>query len=339
MVTDVVALSPGESASDVLLAVTGVGDVRNTKNGKQFLDATVVYRSDEDISRTFSLRIWDYQQVSDWFGPREIIRVKKVDVGKFNDKKQFTTEGKLVDQQLLDMDTYMNLVPGSYWPKDYLVSGINEYIHKVSNPNYRSIVGHCYNLVHKQLAKQGLDLMEMPAAIGMHHAFVGGLMTHTLSMLKTANGVLDNTIYQKYFDSSLIYAGILLHDLGKSFCYTNELDHESTVAGSLVDHIIIIDGLICQVAQDVYGVSYLDLLNNNEFLKLRHVVLAHHGKLEWGSPIKPQLPEAWFIHQIDAGDAHFEVLRESIEDPQVNGQGFTGKIFPLDNSRLFLSKN
>ena len=128
MVTDVVALSPGESASDVLLAVTGVGDVRNTKNGKQFLDATVVYRSDEDISRTFSLRIWDYQQVSDWFGPREIIRVKKVDVGKFNDKKQFTTEGKLVDQQLLDMDTYMNLVPGSYWPKDYLVSGINEYI-------------------------------------------------------------------------------------------------------------------------------------------------------------------------------------------------------------------
>lgn len=337
---DIVNSDIGTKLKQVDVAVTKLDPPRQTKSGKScFTDAQVSYQADDHKFHSFKLRIWSADKLPHGMKSGIVIEIGELLVGEYQGNKQYTCDGNEIQIPVQDLDVYMQMIPGSYWDRDYLSDGLQSYVDRINNDQYRELVKRCYQLVGKKLKSEGLSLLKMPAAVGMHHAFVGGLATHTLSMLKAAEGYLTKTIYQKTFDSDLVYAGILLHDLAKSLCYTNELDHEETVAGSLFDHIVLIDGLICRVGEDVYQKDYLDLTTDDiEFMKLRHVVLSHHGKLEWGAPVQPELPEAWLVHQIDTTDAHLEVIREQQEDPHLNEQGFTDKVFVLDKARLYLKK-
>lgn len=337
---DIVNNDVGSSLKQVEVAVTKLNPLRQTKSGKSsFTDAEVSYQADDRSFHSFKLRIWSADKLPSGVKAGLVIEIGELTIGEYQGNKQYTCNGDDVQIPVQDLNVYMQMVPGSYWSRDYLSQGLQEYVDKIGNDQYRELVKRCYQLVGKKLKQRGLSLLKMPAAVGMHHAFVGGLATHTLSMLKAADGYLTNTIYKETFDSDLVYAGILLHDLAKSLCYTNELDHVETVAGSLFDHIVLVDGLICQVGEDVYQEPYLDLTTSDiEFMKLRHVVLSHHGKKEWGAPVQPELPEAWLVHQIDVTDAHMEVIREQQADPQLDDQGFTDKVYVLDNARLYLKK-
>lgn len=336
---DIVNQDIGTIIKGSMLAVTKVNPSRETKTGKVYTDISVSYQADNHYFHQFQVRVWSFDKVPPEFRSGIVIKVGELSVGEYNNNKQYTCDGDNIQVPEQSLALYMQMIPGSYWDRDYLANGLQDYMDRIGNDKYREIVKRCYQQVNKKLRQNHLSLLKMPAAVGMHHAFVGGLPTHTLSMLKAADGYLTNTIYGETFDSDLVYSGILLHDLLKALCYTNELDHEETIAGSLFDHIVLVDGLICRVGEDVYDQPYLDLTTDNiEFMKLRHVVLAHHGKLEWGAPVQPQLPEAWLIHQIDTADAHLEVIREQQADGQLNEQGFTDKIFPLDKARLYLKK-
>jgi len=162
-------------------------------------------------------------------------------------------------------------------------------------------------LVEGILTENRAAVLRMPAARHNHHAFVGGLLEHTLSVTRTAVYLADK--YAEYYpemapplDRSLVAAGAILHDIGK----LRELDQrpEGTVysaAGALVGHLLQGRDMVREAAagSDIPPES---------LLRLEHLIIAHQRLPEWGSPKPPMTPEALIVHYCDDLDAKFAMM-------------------------------
>ena len=126
--------------------------------------------------------------------------------------------------------------------------------------------------------------LRFPAAKTNHHAFESGLAYHTATMVRLADSIGD--VYPK-LNKSLLFAGIMLHDLAKVIELTGPENTEYTVRGNLIGHIALIDEEITKVLME------LNIDDTREdVVVLRHVILSHHGQLEYGSPVRPRIMEA-----------------------------------------------
>lgn len=203
-------------------------------------------------------------------------------------------------------------------PIDDMFNELIEFGKKIEDDDIRSIVAGA-------VTKRQHDLKTYPAAMGMHHAIYGGLLFHELSMLRLADALLP--LYP-FLNKDLVYAGVILHDIEK----TTETDAEHgsvtnyTSGGKLLGHIVQGVMLIEQLA-----VEYNTPQDTKE--ALQHLVVSHHDKAEWGSPKKPQMPEAVFLHFLDNMDAKMYMVREAVE----NARGeWTDKVRGLGNVELYL---
>src|SRR5699024_4696094 len=97
--------------------------------------------------------------------------------------------------------------------------------------------------------------------------------------------------------------GIIIHDIGKTIELSGAISTEYTLKGKLIGHIVIVDEMIDRACAEI-GIDR----EHEAIILLKHVVLAHHGKLEFGSPVRPQLLEAEIIHQIDNMDATINMI-------------------------------
>lgn len=295
--------------------------LKTTSKGGQFASGLLVTKK-----KSYPFKIWDASDAVLHFNNKIVdFQGKRSD---YQDKIQFIlTEASLT---LSKSQNLADFLPSSYWDRTTLKQDMRYFIAKLTDPDYKKIVTDLY----KQAAHDIEDpLFDMPAALKMHHAFVGGLYTHTLSMCFEAEGILKKTIYHESIDESLLYAGILLHDLGKAYAYTNSHDHEATPAGQLLDHVAIMDGLLVAEGLQAFDLSYQELLQNQKFLLLRHLVLSHHGEPAWGAAIRPATPEAILLHQLDMLDSRLEMTRSIHEDQEPDS--FSDKVFGLDNVRLY----
>ena len=131
-----------------------------------------------------------------------------------------------------------------------------------------------------------------PAATGMHHAFVGGLLEHTWQMLRCGEALLKLPFMAEVLNADLCMFGLMFHDFGKIFEYKSQGGFQRTLQGRLVPHIPMTGALILE-SGNKHGIP--EVIRDH----LMHVVLAHHGKVEWGSPVTMNIPEAGFVHYID----------------------------------------
>lgn len=200
--------------------------------------------------------------------------------------------------------------------KEEISSKITQYIFEMKNPNIQRITRH--------LMKKYLDrFLEYPAATKNHHEFVSGLGFHVVSMLDLAKAIAE--LYPS-LDRDLLYSGIILHDLGKVIELSGPVSTTYTVEGNLLGHITIIVNEIAKAAEEL-GIQ------GEEVVVLQHVVLSHHGKLEWGSPKQPMIKEAEILHIIDNIDAKMNMLDRSLK--RVKPGEFSERIFPLDNRSFY----
>jgi len=151
-----------------------------------------------------------------------------------------------------------------------------------------------------------------PAAKKMHHAYLGGLLEHTLSMTILANKIAGH--YSEYYtgiDKDLLLTGALLHDIGKTIEFDYKFSIDYSVEGRLLNHIVI-------------GIEMLDekLKKIKDFpeeqaILLKHMIVSHHGIREFGSPEPPKTIEAVLLNYIDEIDSKVNCIREFIatEDP------------------------
>jgi 3'-5' exoribonuclease len=147
-----------------------------------------------------------------------------------------------------------------------------------------------------------------PAAKGMHHAYLGGLLEHTLSMTLLAEAVAG---HYSGINRDLLIAGAVLHDSGKikEFEYASKIDYSD--AGRLVSHIVIAVEMLNE------KISRIDGFPSENALLLKHMIVSHHGSRDFGSPEVPKTIEAVLLHYIDEIDSKVNGIREFIasEDP------------------------
>lgn len=146
--------------------------------------------------------------------------------------------------------------------------------------------------------------LRAPAATRIHHAHLGGLCEHTLSLLQLGARVCDH--YQQ-LDRDLIMAGCLLHDIGKSREISPEPGFDYTEEGKLVGHLI----LTCQWIRE--KAARIDGFPRELEWQVTHLVAAHHGRHEYGSPKEPATLEAMVVHALDELDTRMSSFAQLFE--------------------------
>jgi 3'-5' exoribonuclease len=155
------------------------------------------------------------------------------------------------------------------------------------------------------------DMCFAPAGIKAHHAYHGGLIEHIVSMAEVADRLCD--LYPS-LNRDLLLLGVLLHDLGK----IRELSWDPNLAytdeGQLLGHMNIAVEILNEKILLARGQMSGEEFDAEDILRLKHMILSHHGSLEFGSPRVPMTPEAIVLHHIDNLDAKLHEFTRSIED-------------------------
>ncbi len=283
-------------------------------NGKPYLNVTF-----QDKSGTIEGKLWDAKsEVVNDYAPGTI-GLADIEVIQYRDSLQV----KILNFQPVETEKVKDLsrfVPVSPVPLEELHKVIDGDIAAISDPILHDIVAKIISNVEDKF-------YEYPAASKNHHEFVRGLATHVYGMLNLAKDFCE--LYPE-LNRDLLYAGVILHDVGKITELSGTIATEYTVEGKLLGHISIIQAMIYEVSKEL-GVE-----ESEQSVCLRHMVLSHHGEYEFGSPVLPLLPEAEMLSFIDNIDARIMMFRKTMKD--VNPGEFSPRVFSLENRSFYKPK-
>jgi len=181
-------------------------------------------------------------------------------------------------------------------------------------------------IVTEMLSNNRENLLFWPAAFKLHHALRGGLLMHTLSIVRICEGVCG--VYP-FVDRELLLAGAILHDISKLQEFdVNEAGVADgyTVEGNLLGHIAMGAAQIDKCAERLGVDRKVSVL-------LQHMVLSHHGEPEFGAAVRPMFIEAEILSEIDLMDARIYEMREAVMAAAPND--FSARVWALDNRKLF----
>lgn len=246
----------------------------------------------------------------------KVVQIKG-DIIKYNDDKQM----KIIKINVLSNNEKDKIKFLKQAPLDstFMIEQIKKYIEKIDNMKL-------YQLV-KTLFEDNIEKLTIyPAASKNHHEYVSGLAFHTYGMLKIAEAFCD--LYPS-LNKDLLYAGITLHDLGKTVELSGPVVPEYTLEGKLLGHISISNAMIKETADKLH-------IEGEEVTLLQHMILSHHGKNEYGSPVLPQIKEAEILYLIDNIDARMAMMDKALEGVELGN--FTKRVFSLENRALYKPK-
>jgi len=186
--------------------------------------------------------------------------------------------------------------------------------------------GELKTIVTEILQDNRNALLYWPAAYKLHHALRGGLLMHTLSIVKLCEGVC--AVYP-FVDRELLISGAILHDIAKIKEFNvNEagIAEGYTVEGNLLGHLTMGATSIDRYAEKL-GIS------RKTSVLLQHMVLSHHGEPEFGAAVRPMFIEAEILSELDLMDARIYEMREAVSS--ADADEFSGRVWALDNRKLF----
>ena len=194
----------------------------------------------------------------------------------------------------------------------YLNSFTDKDVEKVT----KAVINHFYD-----------KYVTYPGAVKVHHEFGSGILHHSLFMADVADAVAH--IYTQV-DRDMLVAGALLHDIGKTIEYENPIAPVQTTEGKLVGHIAVGYAEFKRIVDDLHIESEVPLL-------LEHMILSHHGTLEFGSPVMPSTREALLLSEIDMLDSRQMILDKSLAG--INEGEFTQRLWMMDDTAFYKPKN
>jgi len=225
-------------------------------------------------------------------------------------------------------DELVDLLQSTRKNIDEMFSEVTVLLHSLEHPAAKALA--CAYLDDKLMMD---DFRVAPAAMQIHHAWIGGLLEHTLQLMKLADGMLPH--YPR-LNRDIILMSLFIHDMGKVEELRWDRGFEYTREGNLIGHIA--RGAMwledkAKIAEEDLGES----LPDGFLTVMQHIVLSHHGQLEYGAAKLPATPEAIFVSQLDNLDAHTQTALDSARpwDPPVTGdEAFTERLWSL-NTKLY----
>jgi 3'-5' exoribonuclease len=288
-------------------------EIRQKKSGELYLSLLLADRTGE-----LDAKMWDnVAEVIDAFDRDDFVRVKGL-VQIFHNRPQMTIHKvRRMDDSEIDFGDYF---PSSRRDREEMWKELRSIVAGVTNPHLKGLLEAM--LDDEEIARR---YQRAPAAKHIHHAFLGGLIEHVLSVCAMARLAAQ---HYAFIDCDLLLTGVILHDIGKIYELNYERGFSYSDEGQLLGHIHIGIRLV--------GDKLRGLPDFPPALRalVEHMILSHHGKLEFGSPKLPQFPEALLLHYLDDMDSKMECMRALIEsDRQVEGC-FTAYNSPLERSIL-----
>lgn len=304
-------LQPGTQITGIFLVQSK--EVRQKKSGEPFLALQLA-----DKSGDVDAKMWDnVEQVVDTFEKNDFVKAAGVP-SVYNNRLQFTVH-KLVRVSDGQVD-FADFFPASTRDRDEMLAELRGIVAGMANPHLRGLLEAI--LADESIASR---YKNAPAAKSIHHAWLGGLIEHVLSLCALAKVV---TPLYPYVDGDLVLAGVILHDIGKIEELSYERGFGYTDIGQLIGHIQIGLSLVNR------KVSELPDFPPKLKLLLDHMILSHHGELEFGSPKVPVFAEAMLLHHLDNLDSKMETIRGTIERDKVMEGFWTGWSPPLERTLL-----
>lgn len=238
--------------------------------------------------------IWDNsERFGGLFEAGDFVKVKSKSSVFQNELQLGISEIEKIDSGKIDENLLKLFLKSTGYDTDVMISELSAILNNTLNDEY------VIALTRKFLDDESYmkKLKTMPAAKSIHHGYIGGLLEHTLSMLKI--GVFMSKHYEQYVNKNVLIAGIFLHDVGKMEELSNKNNgiYEYSDEGKLLGHIIIGVNIIDKKIDEIK--NFPKSLRN----LLLHSIISHHGELEFGSPKRPKTIEALLIHFIDNMDA------------------------------------
>jgi 3'-5' exoribonuclease len=308
-------LEPNQTITGVFLVT--LKDVRQKKSGEPYLSLVLTDRTGELDAKMFD----NAAEAIDTFDKDDYIRVKGL-VQVFQNRPQLSVH-KIQPVPDGEVDV-ADFLPSSKRDRDEMFRELQGWIAGVTNPYLKKLLDSIF--ADESVA---LKYRTAPAAKSVHHAWIGGLIEHVLSLCHLAK--LTAAHYTD-IDFDLLLAGVLLHDVGKitELTYAKSLGYGD--GGQLLGHIVIglqmVDEQIRRIPDFPPKLREL----------LLHMILSHHGQLEFGSPKVPLFPEAMLLHLLDNMDSKMECMRGLIERDRSFEGNWTGYNPALERSVLKKAK-
>lgn len=290
-------LEPNQTITGVFLV--SHKDVRQKKSGEPYLSLTL-----SDRTGDLDAKMWDNAaEALDTFERDSFVRVKGL-LQVFQNRHQLTVHKihPVPDSEVESSDYF----PVSKRDRDEMFRELEGWIAGIANPHLKALLEAIF-----ADPKVALAYRTAPAAKSVHHNWIGGLIEHVLSLCHLAK---FTAAHYPGIDLDLLLAGVILHDLGKihELSYTRSFSYTSQ--GQLLGHIVIgarmVEEKIATFADFPAPLHQL----------LLHMILSHHGQLEFGSPKIPLFPEALLLHLLDTVDSKMECMRAMIaHDSLVDG--------------------
>lgn len=304
-------LAPNEVVTAQFLVISK--EIRQKKTGEPYLSVHLADRTGE-----IEAKMWDnVAEIMDTFGRDDFVKVKGV-AQVYQNRIQFTIHRlRRLEEHEIDFADYF---PCSDRDPEEMFAELQSIIENLQNSHLRALLEAVF--ADSRLA----TLYKMaPAAKNIHHACRGGLIEHVLSLCSLCRLTAS---HYKSVDLDLLLTGAILHDIGKTeeLSYSRSFGYSSE--GQLLGHIVI--GL------RIVGSKLAQLPDFPVKLRmlLEHMIVSHHGELEFGSPKVPIFPEALLLHHLDNLDSKMDAMRTALKrDHQVEGE-FTGWISALERSLL-----
>jgi len=300
MKTMVRELKPGEDIAEYFICARK--SVRSARNGSTYLALKLT-----DASGGIEARMWDVDEgVIQSFDKDDIVRVEgAVTSDDYGTQLKVTGIRRAGADDDYDLE---NLLPSSPRPLGEMEEELAVIRESITNPHLTALLDEIF-----ATDVNYRSFCEAPAAKGVHHNYIHGLLEHTLGVCRISDSLAG--LYAE-INRDLLLAGAILHDIGKTveFKYTTAIDYSDP--GRLLGHIVLGERIIAKAVRN------LESFPKELELQLLHLVLAHHGELEYGSPQVPQTLEAFFLHHADNIDARANVFMKKRAETEEDWSDF-----------------
>lgn len=286
-------LREGDNISETYFCKDKV--VAQSKAGKTYYSLKL-----QDRTGIVDAKVWDLSNAIEHFESMDYIRITG-QVTSFNNSLQINVrQARKAAEGTYDIADYM---PVSPYNIEEMYKDLLALIDTVKDPNLNGIL-RAFFVEDADFIKA---FKKSSAAKAMHHSFIGGLLQHTLSVAQISDYVAG---HYSIINRDLLVTAAICHDIGKVNELSSFPENDYTDVGNLVGHIVMGAMMVRGKAVKIEGMS-VDTLN-----KLVHCILAHHGKLEYGSPEKPKIIEALALSFADDMDAKLQAFTEAVEGDQ-----------------------
>jgi 3'-5' exoribonuclease len=250
-----------------------------------------------DRTGSISAKMWEnFAPLAETFEAGDVVRIR-ARAKLYNNRLELALEQIIpVADNTYDVNDFL---PHTKYDIEALYAGLLSAVASVKNPWLKQLLG---NLVQDPAIAPRLK--RAPAAMTMHHAFIGGLLEHIVSLIGLSTAI---AAHYPELDADLLLAGVVLHDIGKidELRYAREIDY--TTEGRLLGHIMLGVGMVRDRMKAVPGFPPALAV------MVEHMILSHHGTHEFGSPSLPQTREAVALHFLDDLDSKMAAIRATLD--------------------------